>query len=308
MADPVVTVVVVSYNSRGRIDTTLRSLRAQDLDEPFEIVVVDSGSDDAAGYVRGVYPDVRIVRSERRLWPGAARNRGVDAARGRYIVFAPDDAVLRPDYLRRRLVKHRQGFDAVGGSIANSTPRHPVGLAEYCLEYYRILPDRDVLAAQRVPHALSFERGVFDRVGPFPEDVETGEDTLLAERCVAAGVSIGLEPAAQLAPRNSTRLRPFLRHEFRHGRGLMQCIARHGFESGVSPVGRRPADAAYLLFLRYPLARWWASLRFLARTRPGWLPRVVAVSPLVIAGAAATAAGVWHEWRSPSPPYPSEVR
>ena len=59
---PAISVVVCSYRSRRRIDHALGSLHRQDLDEPWEVIVVDSGDDDAAGYVARAYPEVKVVR------------------------------------------------------------------------------------------------------------------------------------------------------------------------------------------------------------------------------------------------------
>ena len=45
---PAISVVVCAYNARERIDIALRSLAAQDLDEPWEVVVAASGTDGTA--------------------------------------------------------------------------------------------------------------------------------------------------------------------------------------------------------------------------------------------------------------------
>ncbi|MBA2545256.1 MAG: glycosyltransferase family 2 protein, partial [Solirubrobacterales bacterium] len=132
---PAASVIVLAYNSRGRIDTALASLRAQRFDEPYDVIVVDSGSDDCADYVAAAYPEVSVLRSERRLWPGAARNHGLRAARGDWVAFLADDSAPRPDWLSRRAGFHRRGFELVGGAVVNGTPGHPVGTAGYYLEY-----------------------------------------------------------------------------------------------------------------------------------------------------------------------------
>src|SRR4051794_36798985 len=43
----VLSVVTPTFNRRERLDRVLRSLAGQDLDEPFEVVVVSDGSTDA---------------------------------------------------------------------------------------------------------------------------------------------------------------------------------------------------------------------------------------------------------------------
>ena len=92
MPDPVFSVVIVTYNGRGRIRTALDSLRRQDLDERFEVIVVDSGRDGCGVFVGRHYSEAHVVRSETRLWPAAARNRGIDTSQGRYIAFSPTTA------------------------------------------------------------------------------------------------------------------------------------------------------------------------------------------------------------------------
>ena len=295
-AAPAISVVVCAYQSRHRIDVALASLAAQDLAEPYEVVVVDSGTDGTAEHLAAAHPDVRVVRSAVRLYPGPARNRGVAAARGAIVAFLPDDGIARPDWLRRRVARHRAGFDAVGGAITNATPDHPLGTAGYFLEYSALIPSERVLAEQALPHCLSYTRELLDRVGPFPEDTETGEDTLLNRRVLESGARIGFDAEIQLGHRNLTRLRPYLRHQYEHGRGLMQCVARHGFASPVGPAGQPVAAALWRIAALYPALRWWNALRRIRRGRPDWVARYLVVSPLIWAGLWATSLGVWREY------------
>jgi hypothetical protein len=63
-----------------------------------------------------------------------------------------------------------------------------------------------VLQRQAIPHALSFERSVLEEHGPYPEDVLTGEDTIVNERCVNAGIPLSFAPGAAIAHRNRPSL------------------------------------------------------------------------------------------------------
>jgi hypothetical protein len=293
---PAASVVICAYNSRDRIERALDSLRGQDLDEPFEVIVVDSGSDGCAEYLAAHHPDVHVVRFATRMRPGPARNAGVAAARGATVAFLPDDGVARPDWLRRRLAKHREGFDAVGGAIVNGTPGHPVGTAGYLLEYSALIPANRVLAEQRLPHCLSYDRKLFERLGPYPEDTETGEDTLFNRRLVETGVRVGFDERIQLAHVNLRGVVPYLRHQYEHGRGLLQCVRQYGLETPIGPIDQPAAVAAWRMFAVYPALRWTHALGRIRRGRPRWVPAFLALSPIIWAGLWATAAGSWREW------------
>jgi len=290
-------VIVCSYRSRDRIDQALVSLRHQDLGEPYEVIVVDSGDDDAAEYVRDAYPEVRVVRSDRRLYPAAARNQGVRAARGRFVAFLPDDGIAEPDWLHRRLQRHREGHAAVGGAITNGTPWHPVGTASYFVEYSALLPSERILRQQAIPHCLSYERELVQRLGGFPEERETGEDTILNARLLEQGASVGLDPRIRLAHVNPTSARAYLRHLYEHGYGFGCAGGDYGPPSRWMARAGKVRAAARIL-VRYPLGRWWAALRRIALGRPRSLPGYLALTPLVWAGLWAAAAGRWAGWRA----------
>jgi glycosyltransferase involved in cell wall biosynthesis len=295
---PAMSVIVCSYRGRSRLERCFEALVTQDLTEPYEIILVASGDDDSAEFVRGQFPAVRVLGSASRLNPGQARNVGVRAARGEFVAFIPDDGIARPDWLALRLRKHRQGFPIVGGAITNGTPLHPVGIADYYIEYSRLLPSARVLAERSIPYSLSFSRELLRWLGPYPEDTETGEDTIFNKRCLETGIAIGFEPAAQFAHLNLTRLRAFLRHQYLHGRGQIQCVERHGFEANIGPIEQPLARALYSIFVRYPAARWWKITRRVWRSRPASLLVYAVVCPLVSLGLSARSLGAWMEWRA----------
>ena len=287
---PAISVVVLSYNARERIDLALGSLRAQTIEEPYEVIVVDSGDDGTDAHVRAEYPEVRLIHSGERLGVGATRNRGVAAARAPYVAFLADDCRVAPDWLERRVARHREGYEAVGGAVTNGTPYRAIGSAGYYLEYTGVMPSSKILAEQDIPHGLSYTRALLERLGGFSEDVVAGEDTLLNRRCVREGVKIVTDPAIRVAHRNITGLAPYLRHQRVHGRALVQFRRRSG--RGAATTG------AWWAYVTYPRRRWLNGLKRIARGRPRWLPAYLALSPLIWAGLLAAGAGVRAEQRA----------
>lgn len=289
-------VIVCAYNGRSSLLETLACLTNQDCDEPAEVIVVRSGAKGCEDTLVERFPQVQLVRSDQRLYPGPARNAGLKRLRGDYVAFVPDDGVVAPDWLRRRLEKHREGNALVGGSITNGTPESMVGTANYFLEYTALMPSEPLLAEQAIPHAVSFERGVFDRHGLYPEETTAGEDTIFNQRCLAAGETLAFEPRAAIAHRNLTGLRASAAHAAAHGRGLVQAVSEGNYSSTVAKSDQAPVAAALRLLVVYP--SWGLALR----TRRLWrhqrraLRLFVPLIPLVAGGLMVTGWGALSEW------------
>jgi GT2 family glycosyltransferase len=293
---PIFSVVIPAYNARDRIHVPLESLRRQDF-RSFEVVVVDSGPRSCATQAIASFPGVRIVRSRERLFPGAARNRGLKHARGAFVAFMSDDCVATPRWLSERARLHAAGYDLVGGAIANGRPRHPVASAEYLLEYSALIPEGRILARQAPPHALSFASSVFERAGYYPEDTSTGEDTLFNLRCVQAGMGVGFAPQAVIAHHGSTGLAEMFAHAYAHGRGLAECVQTHGLEAPIHPATARTVPSAVATSVRYASRGWLQTLRRISRGAPRLLPSFLALSPLILAASLATAVGACRRYR-----------
>jgi hypothetical protein len=185
----------------------------------------------------------------------------------------------------------------VGGAVTNGTPGHPIGSAGYYLEYTGVLPAKRILAEQRVPHSLSYDRELLGRLGGFPEDIRAGEDTVFNRRCLAAGVSITVDPEIQVAHHNLRSFGPYLRHQREHGRALVRCAERYELTSPTHPTDRPPHLIFRRVFFTYPLWRLARGLLRVARGRPQSLPAYIVLAPLELAGAWAASVGLWTELR-----------
>ena len=102
--------IIPHYNlQREYLQRCVASIVAQGIDvEDYEILIVDDGSDAPPEWVVGPFApaNVRLIKSSNG-GPGAARNRGIDAAQGEYIQFVDADDSLVPDSFVRlaRLLK-----------------------------------------------------------------------------------------------------------------------------------------------------------------------------------------------------------
>lgn len=106
-AAPRVSVVIPVYQGESRIGRTLAQLREQTFTD-FEVVVVNDGSTDATSHVvrHAARDDARIrVVEQDNGGIAAARNCGIEAARGSAIAFLDDDDRWHRDKLARQIAR-----------------------------------------------------------------------------------------------------------------------------------------------------------------------------------------------------------
>jgi glycosyltransferase involved in cell wall biosynthesis len=96
---PFFSVVIPVYNRADVLPETLRSVLGQS-ERDFEIIVVDDGSTDDPKRAIAALADSRIVyvRQENR-GGSAARNTGIDLARGQFVAFLDSDDIFLRDHL-----------------------------------------------------------------------------------------------------------------------------------------------------------------------------------------------------------------
>jgi N-acetylglucosaminyl-diphospho-decaprenol L-rhamnosyltransferase len=98
---PQVSVVVLAYQSGPLLARCLAALRAQTFQD-FEVVLADNASTDGAPQAAAAAdPEIRLVDNGANLGFAAGVNRGVAAARGRWIALINPDAFAEPDWLGR---------------------------------------------------------------------------------------------------------------------------------------------------------------------------------------------------------------
>lgn len=94
-----VSIIIVNWNGEQHLPTCLDSLAAQSYRD-FEVVLVDNGSTDGSlALIRGSYPWVRLVSLPGNTGFATGNNRGLEAARGEYIVTLNNDTRAERDWL-----------------------------------------------------------------------------------------------------------------------------------------------------------------------------------------------------------------
>ena len=99
MGTPLISVVMPVYNGIRFLRETLDSILAQTFPY-FELICVDDGSTDGSGALLDEWAlkdeRISVIHQENR-GAGEARNRGLEVARGRYVLFLDADDIYMPD-------------------------------------------------------------------------------------------------------------------------------------------------------------------------------------------------------------------
>jgi glycosyltransferase involved in cell wall biosynthesis len=117
--------VIPAYNCDQYVGESITSTLAQDL-APMEVLVVDDGSTDATAAVAESFgTPVRCIRHRENQGEAAARNTGVDEARGEVIAMHDADDRMLPGRLRiqaDRLVRETEADPSVGAVLGQQRP------------------------------------------------------------------------------------------------------------------------------------------------------------------------------------------
>jgi glycosyltransferase involved in cell wall biosynthesis len=173
-----VSVIIPTYNGGEYILDAVNSVLQQTY-APMEIIVVDDGSqEDILRILSPVSDRIRYIRQDN-AGPGAARNRGIRAARGEFIAFLDDDDLWHPTKIEAQVRRMSQDPDC--GLVYSSaifmdgnkpfkraiSPYCPSGYIYYDFVRYNLIDTTS---------AVLVRTSVFEKVGLFEESIGVCED------------------------------------------------------------------------------------------------------------------------------------
>ena len=230
---PVVTIVIPTFGRPLQLQACLAALAEQTLLEPWDVVVVDDGSPQS---IEGLGPawagrlDLRVIR-QNNAGPAAARNRGVQEARGTWIAFTDDDCRPEPQWLvtLMRTARERPGA-LVGGTTLNGLDSELFAstsqmIVDLVYAHFNADPDNAYFFASNnmlCPRECFLSLSGFDR--SFPR--AGAEDRDFCDRWRTAGWPLIWRQDARVEHCHSQSLGKFIDLHIRYGRGAYLYQAR----------------------------------------------------------------------------------
>lgn len=197
---PAISVLIPAYRVTAYIAEAVESALHQTR-EDHEVLVVNDGCPDTANLERALAPYLSRIRYivQENGGPGAARNRGLAEARGRYVALLDGDDRWEPEYVRDQL-RHVEADPSIellypngmifGGTPLDGTLGRTVSEAEGPVTFDALIEGTKV-----VTNIAMIKREIVIRAGGWDPAVRHAEDFDLWMRIAALGARIVYNPS-----------------------------------------------------------------------------------------------------------------
>ncbi len=215
-----VSVIVPAFNAAATLDDCLAAVTAQTLPRQlYEVIVVDDGSSDETAQIASRH-GVRVLR-QANAGQAAARNRGVQEARGEIVAFTDADCAPSPQWLAE-LTAPFADADIAGSKGAYRTRQRSLAArfaqVEYEERYARMNRVRYIDFVDT--YSAAYRRSVFVANGgfdpSFPGDA-SGEDQEFSFRLCERGYKLVFVPSAIVYHRHPATVAAYFRRKFKTG-------------------------------------------------------------------------------------------
>jgi len=266
MDEPAISVVIVAYRQREALVEALESVHSAAAAVPggAELIVVDNG--DLAALVRELAPEAQLIEPGENLGFAGGVQRGLAAARGRWVALVNDDARVERDCLARLLAAGEADsrVGAVAAQIRFAADPLRINSAGICVDSLGIaserLAGRDAAEAAQPCEVFGatacvalYRRAMIESVGGLDARFFAYlEDVDLAWRARAGGWRAVYEPGAVAYHRGSASSgEGSARKYFLVGRNRMRLLARNATTGQLIRAlpGIVVYDLAYVLYV-----------------------------------------------------------
>ncbi|MBW2412216.1 MAG: glycosyltransferase [Deltaproteobacteria bacterium] len=215
---PFLSVIVPVYNDNAGLEKLLPTLMQQSYpQDKYEVIIVDNGSRQNVIEVTKDFA-VKLLTENDIQSSYAARNKGIQHARGEVFVFIDSDCRAADDWLFEGIKRmHEAGSDLVGGNVVFSFSKKKASAEYYDAIYH--FQFEDMIKRGTCGGGNTFvKRSVFDSIGMFPSNVKSGGDVFFTKKATASGFKLVYAPKA-IVYHPTRKFWPLAKKMFRMGKG-----------------------------------------------------------------------------------------
>lgn len=249
---PDISVIIPVYNDAHGLNTTLQSLVHQRfLPERYEIIIVDNNSTDdtlsvALEFAEGYGQIIRVVEERDIQGSYAARNKGLESARGMIVAFVDADMSVNRDYLKNV----SDFFDGNEKVVYAGADVEIVAARKTFIALYNQLEGFDIKNCIQKRHyvptcCLMVRREVFAKVGMFDQRLVSGGDLEFGNRVYNKGFELSFAEHIVIKHPARSSWRRLFQKSFRIGKGYRQLTV---FHKGTFPnIEKNPFNPLHYL-------------------------------------------------------------
>ena len=223
------TIIIPSYNRVDEIRELLHSFQNLDFDTTrFEVIIVDDGSTDATiEFLRHYQQDVDYALryfSQENQGPGAARNKGMQMAKGDFYIFVDSDCTVPASWLREiDTMVNSNNADAFGGPDTYRDDFPPLLKAiNYSMTSFittgGLRGKKGKKLAKFYPRSfnMGLSKELGDKIGGFGS-LRHGQDIEFSSRIIKSEAKVVFVAEAPVYHKRRTNIRRFYKQVFNWG-------------------------------------------------------------------------------------------
>jgi glycosyltransferase involved in cell wall biosynthesis len=245
-----VSIIIPTYNDLEKLPRALESIEKIDFShDAFEVIVVDDGSCDGTGaYVAGLIDKVNVSLDyvyQENGGPAAARNLGIERARGEYILSIDSDCFVDEDILNRFLRHYPdETLGGVGGNVLPDSDNLIASFLDY-MGTWRPGRGKQGVTYLVTANAFFLKRAVVE-AGCFDEGFRLpgGEELDLCYRMRKLGYRFEYDGKASVVHAHRTTFRSLIRTFRAYGSGFARLVMKWPEEFRMGPFAVRIAGIA----------------------------------------------------------------